>query len=98
MIADSVETMAFQLYNPAQTNTHTEDGYFTQAVKLLPNCTNFCSRRCKAISNFAKDIIDVFMVSNFAKDIIDVFMGYIIFQAHTHTPKPLGNTNLKRKS
>ncbi|KAI7947205.1 hypothetical protein MJO28_009113 [Puccinia striiformis f. sp. tritici] len=37
MIADSVETMAFQLYNPAQTNTHTEDGYFTQAGKLLPN-------------------------------------------------------------
>ncbi|KAI9607973.1 hypothetical protein H4Q26_005425 [Puccinia striiformis f. sp. tritici PST-130] len=78
MIADSVETMAFQLYNPAQTKTHTEDGYITQAVKVW-------TRRCKVSSNFAKDMIDV-------------FMGYIIFQAHTHTPKPLGNTDPKRKT
>ncbi|KAH9442181.1 hypothetical protein MJO28_015063 [Puccinia striiformis f. sp. tritici] len=52
--------MAFQLYNPAQTKTHTEDGYITQAVKVWTSLEDM--------------------------------------KTHTHTPKPLGNTDPKRKT
>ncbi|PLW35060.1 hypothetical protein PCASD_16191 [Puccinia coronata f. sp. avenae] len=111
LIAASVEIMAFDLHAPRPPQPHEDDNLVTQGVQALSYYENM-KKTLASFDTPTDNTSDTVATSvqpcqrshatdvlkDFSSLIIDVCAGYVIFQTHALSDRPMTNAKLKKKS